>query len=339
MNLVQGVDVAEYEPRVDWRVLRSQGIRFALIRATSGTGYVDRKFADHWAGARAEGILRGAYHYLFAEEDAKRQAQLFISTVGSDKGELPPIIDLEDKYNENASAAKIISTCKAVLDIVEQSFGRKPMVYSRKTYLDPRFTQNGKAPLWAKDYELWVAQYPFKYDPAMHPNVNMPVQPSGWKEWRIWQYSETAILEGVTDENNRPTRIDLDWFRGTEAELYQYAKVQPAADQTYTVKAGDTFKSIADSHQLTVTELLDANPSLLKAGTTLSIPGRVDIPEPPPDPDPDPKSVVTHKVTKKDTLFGIALQYKTTVDAIMAINPQITNRNIIFEGQIIVIPS
>ena len=39
-----------------------------------------------------------------------------------------------------------------------------------------------------------------------------------------------------------------------------------------------------------------------------------------------------------DTLSSIALKYVTTVDAIMAINPQITNRNIIFDGQEIKIP-
>jgi GH25 family lysozyme M1 (1,4-beta-N-acetylmuramidase)/phage tail protein X len=340
MDLVLGIDVAQYEPRVDWRALRAQNVRFALVRATSGSGFVDPKFVNHWAGARAEGILRGAYHYLFAEEDAKRQAQLFISTVGADKGELPPIVDLEDAYNEKASNAKIISTCKAVIDIVEQAFGRKPMVYSRKTYLDAHFTQSGKAPAWAKDYELWVAQYPFKFDPTVMPNKNMPMQPPGWKPWRIWQFSETAILEGVMDENNMPTRIDLNWFRGTEAELYQYAQVEPVKPESYTVKTGDTFKSIADAHQLTITELLDANPSLLKVGAKLSIPGRIIIPDPTPDPvQPDPvKPVITHKVTKTDTLSGIAFKYKTTVDAILAVNPQITNRNIIFEGQIIIIP-
>jgi lysozyme len=331
MNLVQGVDVSEYEPRVDWRALRSQGIRFALVRATSGTGYVDRKFADHWTGARAQGLLRGAYHYLFAEEDPRRQAQLFISTLGSDKGELPPIVDIEDKYNENAPAFKIISACKAVLDIIEQAFGRKPMVYSRKTYLDPHFTQNGRAPAWAKDYDVWLAQYPFKYDPKIHPNANMPMQPVGWKPWKIWQYSEVAILEGVTGEDNRPTRIDLDWFNGTEADLYKFANVEQPDPVNYTVKAGDTFKSIADAQQLTITELLDANPSLLKAGMTLSVPGRVKPnPEPNPDPNPDPlpaRPTKKYVVQSGDALSRLALKFHTTQEAIMALNPQIMEPN------------
>ena len=353
MNLVHGVDVSVYEPNVNWRALRSQGFKFALIRATSGIGYVDPKFSEHWAGAREAGILRGAYHYLFGGQDAKKQADFFIATIGADVGELPPIVDLEDKYNEDVSNSKLISTCKAFLDIVERAFDRKPMIYSRRTYLEPRVSIRGKAPDWAEDYELWVAQYPFEFDSARMPNVNMPKQPASWKDWKFWQYSESAIVEGVTDEINRPTRVDLNWFRGTEAELYQFANVQPAAEKLYTVKDGDTFRSIAESHGLSLTELLEANPSLLKAGSVLKIPGQVEISVPVDDRGTSlptgstdtpggstggTTASKTHTVKVGDTLFGIALKYQTTVDAIMSINPQITNRNIIFEGQVIQIP-
>ena len=359
MNLVHGVDVSYYEPNIDWRALRAQGFRFALIRATSSLTYVDPKFAEHWAGAREAGILRGAYHYLFGGQDARTQAESFIATVGSDKGELPPIVDLEDAYNENVPNGKLITTCKAFLDIVEREFKRKPMVYSRRTYLEPRVSIRGNAPNWAKDYELWIAQYPFEFDPNRMPNVNMPKQPNGWKDWKFWQYSESAIVDGVTDEINRPTRIDLNWFRGTEAELYQFAKVQPAEEKTYIVKDGDTIHSIAESHGLSLTELLDANPSLLKVGAKLNIPGLVNISTATGETGTSTTtgatsssggssggttggtgtaSSKTHTVKVGDTLLGIALRYRTTVDAIMAINPQITNRNIIFEGQEIKIP-
>jgi lysozyme len=351
MNLVHGVDVSVYEPRVDWRVLRAQGFKFALIRATSSLTYVDPKFAEHWAGAREAGLLRGAYHYLFGGQNAEKQAKSFIETVGSDKGELPPIVDLEDAYNENVPNNKLISTCKAFLDIIEQEFGRTPIVYSRRTYLEPRLSVNGKAPVWAKNYDLWVAQYPFEFKPATMPNINMPKQPSGWKDWKFWQYSETAIVDGVTDEINRPTRIDLNWFRGTEAELYQFANVQPEEAKSYTIKAGDTFKSIAEQHGLSLNELLEANPSLLQVGATLTIPGRVNIPQPgggtstgPTQPSSGAStsgttSPKTHIVKVGDTLSGIALKHNTSVNAILAINPQITNPNIIFDGQVIKIPS
>lgn len=344
MSLVHGVDVSKWEPTVDWRLLRSQGFRFAFIKATEGPNIVDPKFAEHWAGAREAGILRSAYHYLYSGKDAKVQAEFFINTIGSDRGELPPVVDLEGARNEDVSNTKIVSTCKEFLDIIEGEFDRKPIVYSRRTYLNPHVMINGKAPDWASDYDLWVAQYPFTFDPTRMPNENMPKQPEGWKAWKFWQYSESAILESVTDEG-RPTEVDVNWFRGTEAELFQYANIQPVEETTYTIKEGDTFHNIAENHGLSLTELLDANPSLLQVGSTLTIPGHVEISEPSTDTGTSPStqpqgtsSTRIHVVQRGDTLSGIALRYGTTIDAILAINPQIINRNIIFDGQEIKIP-
>ena len=164
----------------------------------------------------------------------------------------------------------------------------------------------------------------------------------------------------MTDENNQPTRIDLDWFRGTEEDLYAFANVQPPEAQTYTTKKGDTFDDIAAQFDISLSELLKANPSLLKVGVKLSIPGRVQISHTPADtgnstPPQTPGGgggndgtssattpttpVVTHTVKSGDTLYGIALKYRTTMEKIMEINPQITNKNIIHIGQVIVIPS
>ena len=44
-------------------------------------------------------------------------------------------------------------------------------------------------------------------------------------------------------------------------------------------------------------------------------------------------------IQRGDTLFSIAKRFNTTVNDILAVNPQIKNPNIIFPGQVIVIPS
>lgn len=341
MNLVHGVDVSYWEPRVDWRILRAQGFKFALIRATSGVGYVDPKFKSHWEGARKEGLLRGAYHYLIANQDPKQQADLFIATISADRGELPPIIDLEDKYNENASNTLIIDTCKAILDRVEKAFGVKPMIYSRTQYLNVHVSRGGRAPSWAMDYPLWLAQYPYVFDPNIHPNKNMPTQAVGWQDWKFWQYSESTLVDGVTNDSGQPTECDLNWFRGTEEELYAFANVKPKEPVTYMVKAGDTFQSVSEKYKITVDELLSANPSLLTEGTKLTIPVPT-ISKPNPSESATSNkattSTRTHTVKQGENLGTIASKYGVSVDAIKAINPNLTNPNLIFVGQVIVIP-
>jgi len=51
-----------------------------------------------------------------------------------------------------------------------------------------------------------------------------------------------------------------------------------------------------------------------------------------------PRGAQRYTVQPGDTLFFIAQRFGTTVDAILAINPQITNPSAIFPGTVICIP-
>jgi len=54
---------------------------------------------------------------------------------------------------------------------------------------------------------------------------------------------------------------------------------------------------------------------------------------PAPTPTPAPSEPVYYVVQKGDNLTKIATRYGTTVDAIMVLNPQIKNKNLIYTGQ------
>ena len=58
------------------------------------------------------------------------------------------------------------------------------------------------------------------------------------------------------------------------------------------------------------------------------------VPVPPPASDGS-----TYYVQKGDTLRIIANKYGTTVDALLKLNPQITNQNLIYVGQAVTVPS
>jgi peptidoglycan endopeptidase LytE len=49
-------------------------------------------------------------------------------------------------------------------------------------------------------------------------------------------------------------------------------------------------------------------------------------------------TILKHIVRPGDTLSGLAAQFNTTIDAIMALNSQITNPNLIRDGDTLDIP-
>lgn len=108
---------------------------------------------------------------------------------------------------------------------------------------------------------------------------------------------------------------------------------------TYTVRWGDTLFSIATMYGTTVDEIKTANgltSDFIVVGQELIIPGGVvTVPEPAPPTEGGP---TVHIVQPGETLFSIAQQYGTTVNAIAQAN-QITNPWFIYVGQELIIPS
>ena len=104
----------------------------------------------------------------------------------------------------------------------------------------------------------------------------------------------------------------------------------------YVVQRGDTLSIIARRFGTTVSAILARNPQI--TNPDLIFPGQViTIPTAgqPTPPSPRPGRYI---VQPGDTLSIIARRFGTTVAAILSRNPQITNPDLIFPGQIIILP-
>jgi len=339
-SYIKGIDVALWEPNIDWAKVRVQDIRFAFIKA-SQADFTDPRFDSHWAGAKQAGILRGAYHFLDPKVDGKLQAETYLRKVILEPGDLPPVLDLEelkvdtpedskgskgskpgkDKDSKGSKGGKskkgaglvpnaqIISSAEKWLSKVEAETGRKPIIYSGPFFLRDRVSgPGGKPPQWAMNYMLWIANY---LDHEIRDN-DLPIQPSGWPKWTFWQYSEKGQLEGVMNkEGTGLTGVDLDFYRGTLEELYALAGAKMPDDSV-----------VVDVPKIDIQQKVDDGEVVIRVDVTI----------------PLPQTTIKHVVQSGDTLSGLADQFNTTVEAIMARNPHITNPDFIMMGDTLTIP-
>lgn len=96
-----------------------------------------------------------------------------------------------------------------------------------------------------------------------------------------------------------------------------------------TVVQGDTLRKIADRCGTTVSALRRANPeigsgNLIYPGQNLLLPGIILGTD---------GGYFIYIIARGDTLKGLATRFGVTVDSLLANNPEITNVNVIYEGQ------
>jgi uncharacterized YkwD family protein len=97
---------------------------------------------------------------------------------------------------------------------------------------------------------------------------------------------------------------------------------------SYTVKSGDTLLKIANANNVTLNDLLAANPSIKNAsliyvGQTITIPTT---------------KYVSYKVVSGDTFWGIARKFEISITELKKANPQITDVSKLYVGQTVMIP-
>ncbi len=196
MNRLPGIDVSHYQGTIDWNQVRSVGTQFAFIKALEGITSTDPQFQANWRGAKAAGLLCGAYHFYLPGDDPTQQAEAFLSTYQPSPGDLPPVLDIETTNGQSTSV--VVQGIQAWLSAVEAKVGVPPILYT-----DPSFWKSLGAGQQFSGYPLWIADY----------GVSTPAVPAGWKNWTFWQTSQSGSVAGVTGA------VDLDVFQGSLAEL------------------------------------------------------------------------------------------------------------------------
>jgi len=192
-----GLDVSEYQGKIRWTYVdtleNKYPLHFVFIRATVGKDRKDRQFNKNWLGAKENKMIRGAYHYYRPNENSMEQAELFIKTVTLQKGDLPPVLDIE-KLPKNQSIENLKLGLKRWLNAVESHYGVKPIIYTGERYYDDFLKEE------FSDYLFWIANYNFYREEIA-------------EDWLFWQFTEKASVPGIKGN------VDINIYNGDLQQL------------------------------------------------------------------------------------------------------------------------
>ena len=196
--LIHGIDVSKYQHTISWDAVKEMKVKdiqlgFVFIKATEGIINTDPQFKRNWKKSKQAGMIRGAYHFFLATKDGREQAENFISAVDLEKGDLPPVVDIEQTYGVNIVLLK--KELKEWLDIVEYYYGVKPIIYTNVDFYSRILGKEFNS------YPLWAAHY-YQYNT---PRVE--------RNWDFWQHSEEGRVNGIL------SKVDFNVFNGDSLQF------------------------------------------------------------------------------------------------------------------------
>ena len=190
---IHGIDVSYYQGKIDWHKVKTMDedgvkVSFAFIKATEGLLNVDPYFQRNWREAPKAGIKVGAYHFFRPKRAGLWQANFFLQTASFEKGDLPPVVDIESL--DGVSPQQMRKELNAFIIQIETKTNVRPIIYSGlKFYQDYLMG-------YYDDYPFWVAHY------------HQPKLKLASSSWKFWQHSDKARINGISHV------VDFNAFNG-----------------------------------------------------------------------------------------------------------------------------
>lgn len=205
------MDVSHYQGNINWSSAYGNGARFAYIKATESTTYTDPMFTQNYSGARAAGLVRGAYHFALPDRSSgTTQADYLLAHGGGltpDGMTLPPMLDIE--YNPYGATCYGLSPNSMVLwvrafsDRIHARTNRYPTIYTTTNWWSTCAANDAS---FGSTNPLFIARY----------SSTVGTLPAGWGAYTMWQYADAGVFPG-----------DQDTFNGTLGQLQTFTRGCP----------------------------------------------------------------------------------------------------------------
>lgn len=215
-TVISGIDVSQYQQKIDWAKVKAAGIDFAIVRVgyrgygdagTLSDKTMDSFFDANMKGALAAGLKVGVYVYSQATTTAEavEEAEYILNRIGDYQVTLPLVMDYEYAdtsqglggrlYKAKLSKEAATNVCLAFCDRVIQA-GYTPMVYANKSMLESQLNAdalNTKCRVWLANY-ITSTSYTGAFD--------------------FWQYASDGKVDGISGS------VDMNYYYAKADEKF-----------------------------------------------------------------------------------------------------------------------
>lgn len=184
---MNGIDISEYQGEIDFAAVQASGkVQFVYAKATEGLRTNDACFVRNHDECKRTSIPFGAYHFFHFGEDPESQASHFLQAIEGYRGQLLPMVDVEGGGQDRVTDLAALTHALAAFNAkVEAAIGKPIVIYT--DYGDWNGFMQGTDAF--SGHPLWIAEY--NSDAA-------PTLPGGWSDWKIWQYSSSGSIPGIS---------------------------------------------------------------------------------------------------------------------------------------------
>lgn len=312
----EGVDVSSYQGSSAsyFKTLKNKGAKFVVVKVGGSGGgegyhYQNPSASMQLANAKANGLAVGAYFWAqcgSSSSTAKRMAQQAVDDAKKAGLKTGSVIAID--YEAGAYASQKTANTNAVITFLDyiKKARYKPLFYSGASFARSNVDTSrlikkyGKNVLWVASYKTMSAQYKpdFKYFPSM-------------EGIGIWQFADN--FKGLNVDGN--VQFDKIISNGSVVKKTPVTQANATTNKqngvqkipsnnTYTVKNGDSWASIAKTYGIDVNGLAKLNGATVKTmlhpGQKLKLTGTVSGVA---TKKPATKKPVKKKVTKKNSAW------------------------------------
>jgi lysozyme len=208
MSRLLGIDISHWQNQIDWTLV-PQRISFVFIKSSEAYKE-DPSFQTHWQNVKKTGLPHGAYHFYRPSLTGKYQATVMAGLLTGQMGDLPNVLDLEEKGD--ADSVAVANSARSFCETLAGLTNHPVMIYTSASFLFQ--LRVDRADLrWMTSYPLWQAGYPWEtrkefrknYDQyqftVLNPKTAFLRPPSPYENpAAVWQWTGHGRVPGITGD-------------------------------------------------------------------------------------------------------------------------------------------